>query len=275
MNKPMRFAASEECLLCPVCGLSLQIKEKSLLCPNRHCFDIAKSGYVNLLPHSSKSDLYNKDSFAARKTIMQKGYYAHILNGLYEALLRLQVSSPIIDAGCGEGYFARELSEMLQKSFLAFDISKDSILLASKADHGLWTKWIVADIAKLPLREKTSTALINIFSPANYAEFRRVLRPNAPILKIVPTENHLKELRSLAGKAMRHEEYSNETIVAHFSRHFSLQEKIRLSMCFDISKEDALCFARMTPLLFSTDIDSLDLSDLKKLSIEADLLIGC
>lgn len=39
-------------LLCPVCGGRLVRKEKAWRCENHHCFDVARSGYVNLLPPS-------------------------------------------------------------------------------------------------------------------------------------------------------------------------------------------------------------------------------
>ena len=35
---------------CPVCGKILFIEQKNYKCENGHCFDIAKQGYVNLLP---------------------------------------------------------------------------------------------------------------------------------------------------------------------------------------------------------------------------------
>ena len=40
--------------ICPVCGGALLKNEKTYSCGKGHSFDIAKSGYVNLLPSSGK-----------------------------------------------------------------------------------------------------------------------------------------------------------------------------------------------------------------------------
>ena len=37
-------------LRCPICRLGLYPRAGTLACPNRHAFDLARDGYVNLLP---------------------------------------------------------------------------------------------------------------------------------------------------------------------------------------------------------------------------------
>ena len=41
-------------LRCPVCAGALEKRAGAYLCPKNHSFDIAKSGYVNLLLNSSQ-----------------------------------------------------------------------------------------------------------------------------------------------------------------------------------------------------------------------------
>ena len=41
-------------LLCPVCGAELNRLDNRFVCPRGHSFDIARQGYVNLLPVQQK-----------------------------------------------------------------------------------------------------------------------------------------------------------------------------------------------------------------------------
>ena len=44
-------------LICPLCGNPLTRQERAWVCKNRHSFDIARQGYVNLLPVQQKRSL--------------------------------------------------------------------------------------------------------------------------------------------------------------------------------------------------------------------------
>ena len=63
-------------LLCPVCGQPLHKTEKNYVCSGRHSFDIAKSGYVNLLLNSSQGH-HGDDKLMvrARRDFLDKGFY--------------------------------------------------------------------------------------------------------------------------------------------------------------------------------------------------------
>src|SRR5699024_11433583 len=56
--------------------------------------------------------------------------------------------------------------------------------------------WLVGDLANTPIGDGSCQVILNIFSPANYMEFKRVLAPNGLVEKVVPRANYLKELRS-------------------------------------------------------------------------------
>lgn len=93
--------------LCPVCGEKLTELEKGAVCPNRHSFDKAKSGYINLLPNNLPAGNHgdNKLMIKARHDFLEKGYYLPLRNSLCEVLRKItDKSSVIIDAGCGEGW---------------------------------------------------------------------------------------------------------------------------------------------------------------------------
>lgn len=82
MTKHPRFLNSDQFFACPHCGQALGLDLNSLRCPNRHTFDIAKQGYVNLAPQVKQSANYHKSSFENRQAFLEAGYYDH----LYEAL---------------------------------------------------------------------------------------------------------------------------------------------------------------------------------------------
>ena len=129
----------------------------------------------------------------------------------------------ILDAGCGEGYYSRKLQNIFPtKSYYAFDISKDSILLASKNDISHAIKWFVGDLANLPIKNGSIDLILDIFSPANYQEFQRVLTDNGLLIKVIPTKQHLKEIRNKVAKQLTNQDYSNQEILKHFEKYFDI-----------------------------------------------------
>lgn len=273
MTKHQRFANSDQFFACPHCGQVLGLDQSSLCCPNRHTFDIAKQGYVNLAPQVKQSANYHKSSFENRQAFLEAGYYDHLYAALEGKIAELGLRS-VLDIGCGEGFYSRTLAEKMDLDILAFDISKDSILLAAKSDRTKSVKWFVGDLTKLPIQDKTIDGILDIFSPANYQEFARVLKAGGSILKLVPGPNHLKELRHLAKDQLRKESYDNQDIVDHFKSYVGQVEEVLVSRTLPIGIDQAHILADMTPLFFQVDQSKLDLSQLTEITIEAVLLIG-
>ena len=87
MGKFDKYAACGRVLACPVCGGSLQLQERSLVCDARHSFDLAKQGYVNLYRGKPINE-YTKESFQERQTILEKGMYAHLLEEICDFLTK-------------------------------------------------------------------------------------------------------------------------------------------------------------------------------------------
>lgn len=131
MTKHPRFLNSDQFFACPHCGQALGLDLNSLQRPNRHTFDIAKQGYVNLAPQVKQSANYHKSSFENRQYFLEAGYYDHLYEALEGKIAELGLRS-VLDIGCGEGFYSRKLAEKMNLDILAFDISKDSILLAKK-----------------------------------------------------------------------------------------------------------------------------------------------
>lgn len=260
---------------CPICQEALDLVQQSLACPNRHSFDLAKFGYVNLAPQVKASKDYDKENFQNRQLVLENGFYDHILNALSECLSPLAHPANILDIGCGEGYYSRSLQERHpDHSFYAFDLSKESIQLAAKSDQEWKVKWFVGDLAHLPLLDQSMDLLLDIFSPANYQEFKRVLAPDGRLIKVIPTATHLQEIRQKVKDHLDQVDYSNEQIIQHFSDHFTIENTIHCQERFELTPALREALLSMTPLLFHVDPAQIDWTDLTQVTISATILIG-
>ena len=272
--KLQRFA-SATAFACPICQENLTLVETSLKCDNRHSFDLAKFGYVNLAPQIKQSANYDKENFQNRQQILEAGLYQAILEGISDILATNPSAKTILDIGCGEGFYSRKLQEAHpDKTFYAFDISKDSVQIAAKSEPNWAVNWFVGDLARLPIKDTSMDILLDIFSPANYGEFRRVLSKNGILIKVIPTENHLKEIRQLAQEQLTKKDYSNQDIKEHFQEHFSIQYSQTASLTKSITAEQRQALLSMTPLLFHVDQSKIDWSQLTEITIEAEILVG-
>ena len=140
-----------EILICPICKKDLKQENKSLKCSSNHTFDIAKQGYVNLIPQS-KSEYYTKELFENRQKVFDANFYDDLINLLVEIIreyynktfikksIKENEDFVILDAGCGEGFYSNALKEKLNLTFesevkvYSFDIVKEAILLGAKTN---------------------------------------------------------------------------------------------------------------------------------------------
>lgn len=272
--KLQRFA-SATAFACPICQENLTLVETSLKCCNRHSFDLAKFGYVNLTPQIKQSANYDKENFQNRQQILEAGFYQAILEVVSDLLSNSKNAKTILDIGCGEGFYSRKLQEShSEKTFYAFDISKDSVQIAAKSEPNWAVNWFVGDLARLPIKDASMDILLDIFSPANYGEFRRVLSKDGILIKVIPTENHLKEIRQKVQDQLTNKDYSNQDIKNHFQDYFTILSSQTASLTKTITAEQLQALLSMTPLLFHVDQSKIDWSDLTEITIEAEILVG-
>ncbi|HES9507822.1 23S_rRNA m1G745 methyltransferase [Streptococcus pneumoniae] len=272
--KLQRFA-SATAFACPICQENLTLLETNFKCCNRHSFDLAKFGYVNLVPQIKQSANYDKENFQNRQQILEAGFYQAILDAVSDLLASSKTTSTILDIGCGEGFYSRKLQEShSEKTFYAFDISKDSVQIAAKSEPNWAVNWFVGDLARLPIKDANMDILLDIFSPANYGEFRRVLSKDGILIKVIPTENHLKEIRQRVQDQLTNKEYSNQDIKEHFQEHFTILSSQTASLTKTITAEQLQALLSMTPLLFHVDQSKIDWSQLTEITIEAEILVG-
>ena len=272
--KLQRFAYASA-FACPICQENLTLVETSLKCNNRHSFDLAKFGYVNLAPQIKQSANYDKENFQNRQQILEAGFYQAILEDISDLLASSKTTKTILDIGCGEGFYSRKLQERYpDKTFYAFDISKDSVQIAAKSEPNWAVNWFVGDLARLPIKDGSMDILLDIFSPANYGEFRRVLSKDGILIKVIPTKNHLKELRQKVQDQLTNKDYSNQDIKNHFQEHFTILSSQTASLTKTITAEQLQALLSMTPLLFHIDQTKIDWSQLTEITIEAEILVG-
>ena len=272
--KLQRFA-SATAFACPICQENLTLVESSLKCNNRHSFDLAKFGYVNLAPQIKQSANYDKENFQNRQQILEAGFYQAILEAVSDLLSNSKNAKTILDIGCGEGFYSRKLQERHpDKTFYAFDISKDSVQIAAKSEPNWAVNWFVGDLARLPIKDASMDILLDIFSPANYGEFRRVLSKDGILIKVIPTENHLKEIRQKVQDQLTNKDYSNQDIKNHFQEHFTILSSQTASLTKTITADQLQALLSMTPLLFHIDQTKIDWSQLTEITIEAEILVG-
>lgn len=263
-------------MICPLCHKALKQQQNgSLQCVKKHCFDVSRRGYVNFAPGKG-AQKYSKALFECRRAIFQDGFYAPVVKALGDILLQRarKPRARILDAGCGDGYYARELSQKFPNrlDMYAFDLSRDAVDLAARGENKV--KWMVADLTNIPVKNGGMDGLLDIFTPANYAEFSRVLSPGGLLIKVIPGENYLIQLRKAAAEQLRNTTYSNERVTDYFEKHFALIDRRCITHTLPVNEEQKKHFARMTPMMFGVDTDQLDLSAIEEMTVDVEILVG-
>ena len=185
---PYNMSMNIDLLRCPLCHTALTRTGGSLRCAGNHTYDVARKGYVNFANAGADAH-YGKALWQARRQIFDAGFFDPLLS------LLQQTAPPgvLLDAGCGEGSILRALRP--DGNGIGADLARDAVALAAPLSPT--NTWLVADLAHLPLTDNSCDAVVNILSPAAYAEFRRVLRPGGALVKAVPGPRHLEQLRRL------------------------------------------------------------------------------
>ena len=260
------FKKIDDIFKCPLCGREMKIIEKSLICKNKHCFDISKQGYINFLTRPSNND-YGKEMLESRNIICKCGFFDPILKGVSDFISnKISASNDskyfILDAGCGEGSHLNKiinnLHEDTKREFngIGIDISKDGIHIASREYEK--QMWCVGDLANLPFMNNQFDFILNIFSPSNYLEFKRILEDGGSVIKVVPEEGYLKELRNAFYDEEDKRNYSNKKVVNHFTENFKIINRQRITYNFILENQNIGHLIKMTPLSWSADKEKIE-----------------
>ena len=184
-------------LLCTVrnCRQPLLLDGRTWRCANNHAFDVARSGYVNLLQpqdKKSKNPGDTADAVAARRRFIDAGHVQPLVDAIVRAF---PVQGALLDAGCGEGHHTDAFRRAYGVEAWGVDISVPAIEAAAKRHRECG--WVVANADRfLPFEDGAFAAVASITARMNPDEFRRVLAPGGALLIVLPGADDLIELRA-------------------------------------------------------------------------------
>ena len=207
-----------EHLICPVCKTQLFARDKSLVCKSNHCFDFAKSGYINLLKpgkmnNSKAGD--SKEMINARTEFFKSGAYYEISNKI--CCLAAEFKPKIVvDAGCGEGYYTQNIARSdTSSTVIGVDMSKFGCEHGAKSakQNGVHNViYAVGSIFDLPVADESVDLIVNMFAPVAAEEFSRALKENGYFIVASAGVDHLDGLKN----AIYESTYKNEEKILEY-----------------------------------------------------------
>lgn len=220
-------------LLCPVrdCPLALVRQGKRFVCERGHSFDVAKSGYLNLLQPQERRSKQPGDAAAAvnaRRRLHDRGV-SEPLRQAIGALLQASAEDIVLDAGCGDGFYLGTLAG--ERGFAGHGVDISIPAVDAAARRYPQCQWVVANADRaIPYGSGSFSAVLSITARMNTSEFRRVLRENGRLLVAIPAPDDLIELRG-AGRDRA------ERTLATFAPEFVLAEHRRATTTAELDAE--------------------------------------
>ncbi len=266
--------------ICPVCGKNLKLSRTVCRCRNGHCFDIARSGYVNLLTTKGRNPKKAGDNplmVKARSAFLDKDYYRPLAlktAEIIKALLCKNARPVIIDSGCGEGYYtAFYAREIKNAEIYGIDISKSAVshcMTRCRQKELTNVSFAVASSFELPFRALSADLVVSAFAPVSNDEYARVLKKGGFLVIISPAARHLYGLKSV----LYDEPYENRPNVYGLRKFAKTgEEEITYTVTLS-SKEDIQNLFAMTPYFYKTPEESkIRLEALETLETECSFLI--
>ncbi len=242
-------------LVCPLCGECLTKSEKRYLCPQGHSFDMARQGYLHLLPVQNKHSLApgdTREQVLSRRAFLEEGHYAPIAQALIGAAREFGASGEILDVGCGEGYYCTRLSQALGLPLTGLDISKEAVRCAAAKYKG--HQWLCATAAHIPVPDASVGLLTSLFALTLPEEYKRVLRPDGLYFQVLAAEDHLLGLKTIIYDKLTHKEKDSVPELPGFTRLAS----IPIRFDFTVEGEQIQNLFSMTPHVFRIGRDGAE-----------------
>lgn len=242
-------------LLCPICGNTLTRQDRRYVCEKNHSFDIARQGHVNLLPVQNKRSLNPGDTaqqVISRREFLDGGYYAPIRDALCNLAKDHGCRGPILDVGCGEGYYSAELARILNADLLGLDISKEAVRYAAGRYKN--AAWICASAARLPVKDESVGLLTSLFAITIAEEFHRVLGADGAYIQVLAAEDHLLGLKNIIYPELHHKEKFTTPELPGFR----LAESRNLQFTFTVEGRQVQNLLSMTPHVYRIGKEGAD-----------------
>jgi 23S rRNA (guanine745-N1)-methyltransferase len=235
-------------LTCPHCEGLLSRVEARVRCANGHSFDVARSGYLGLLPGDVQlGSADTAEMVAARGAFLGAGHFEPLVQALGQEAERAALPPGcVIDVGAGTGwYLARVLDGLPGRPGLALDLSKHALRRAARA-HPLIAA-VACDVWRsLPVRDSVGALALSVFAPRNGPEIARVLRPDGVLVVVTPTGRHLAELVEELG-LLTVDERKRERLGAKLDAHFDLERRVEREWSLALTPTDVADAVAMGP----------------------------
>lgn len=261
--------------ICPLCALPLTLTERTWGCPQSHKFDMAKEGYVNLLPvqkKNSKDPGDNQQMMFARREFLNAGYYQNLSDRVNRLALQYACNAQqILDIGCGEGYYSHRLYNALVAHHACHlqgvDISKSAIKYAAKRYPNL--SFCVASAYEMPIPSNSIDLAIRIYAPSKVEELQRIMAADGILITVSPGPLHHFALKQQIYDEPRLHPESEARIDGFECLH---QERLRSQLELSES-QDIGHFLEMTPYAWKFTAEQKQAFALGGLSCELDFQI--
>ena len=280
--------------ICPLCQSPLQPADDTWRCDGSlhpkqtsHPFDVARQGYVNLLPvqqKKSKAPGDSQQSIDARKRFLNAGHYQPLNEFICQKMAALLTAKKAnlnqkeklikwLDIGCGEGYYTQAMAQTGMDVLIAADISKPAVVELAKTSKALGRLWyqqakdsasketikaaaiypLVTSAAHLPLRAHSINGISSIFSPILPEAFNEVLSDAGYLIIAKPDMGHLATMREALFDDVR--EHDSEKFLQELAPYFQLLETHHISSSLNLSAEDLADLMTMTPYAYRARSD--------------------
>ena len=234
-------------LICPICGSQLHKADRSFVCENRHSFDIARQGYVNLLTVQQKHSLApgdTREQVLSRRSFLEADFYAPIARTLIESAKKYGVTGEILDIGCGEGWYSAQLAAALGASLTGLDISKEAVRCAAAKYKN--AAWLCATAAHIPVSDGSADLVTSLFALTLPEEFRRVLKEGGLYFQVLAAQDHLLGLKGIIYDELIFRDKDSVPDLPGFTR----LESIPIRFTFTVEGEQIRNLFSMTPHVF-------------------------
>jgi len=199
-----------------------------MLCPRGHSFDVARSGYINLLQPQDRRSKQPGDTSAAvsaRRRLHDRGVTGPLSQGI-AGMLAASRSDVVLDAGCGDGFYLGTLARQTGFAAHGVDISIPAVDAAARRYPEC--EWVVANADRfVPYAGRSFSIVLSITARMNAGEFRRVVRDDGRLLVALAAPDDLIELRGKGRDRVA------RTVKA-FARDFSLVDQRRVTAAADL-----------------------------------------
>ena len=234
-------------LLCPVCGAELNRLDNRYVCPRGHSFDIARQGYVNLLTVQQKHSRNpgdTREQVLSRREFLEADFYAPIAQTLIDTAKGLGISGPVLDVGCGEGYYSARLAQALGAPLTGLDISKEAVRCAAGKYKG--AQWLCATASHIPVADGSAALLTSLFALTAPEEFHRVLERDGYFFQVLAAQDHLLGLKRIIYDQLTFKEKDTQPEFPGFER----VQSVPIRFSFTVEGKQVQNLLSMTPHVF-------------------------